>query len=160
MRRLLEALARHQVRATVYVLGEIARQRPHLIRRIHAEGHEVGNHGYWHRHGELEGDESWGQADEAIRKAVRVTLPSNLPYRSPYWNSTPRPGFAGGKAFRLLPKWLLKREIERQGVFWIHPHDLRSLPEWDVWYEPWHRHLLLWNPWKRLEWLLETITWR
>lgn len=41
---LLEALARQGARATFFVLGERARDNPGLLRRIVAEGHELGNH--------------------------------------------------------------------------------------------------------------------
>jgi peptidoglycan/xylan/chitin deacetylase (PgdA/CDA1 family) len=42
--RLLEVLARHQVRATFFLLGKYVRQRPELVREIHAAGHRIGNH--------------------------------------------------------------------------------------------------------------------
>lgn len=42
--RLLEALAGHNVRATFFVIGKYVRQRPELVRAIHAAGHVVGNH--------------------------------------------------------------------------------------------------------------------
>ena len=48
-RRLLELLARHNVRGTFFVLGWIARKSPALIREIHAAGHELGSHSFWHR---------------------------------------------------------------------------------------------------------------
>lgn len=35
--------------ATFFVLGWIAKRVPHLIREIHARGHEVASHGYYHR---------------------------------------------------------------------------------------------------------------
>jgi len=47
--RLLELLRRHQLRATFFVLGWVAKHYPQLIRDIHAEGHEIGSHGFWHR---------------------------------------------------------------------------------------------------------------
>lgn len=47
--RLLDLLNRHNVRATFFVLGWVARRYPRLVREIHALGHEVGSHGYWHR---------------------------------------------------------------------------------------------------------------
>jgi polysaccharide deacetylase family protein (PEP-CTERM system associated) len=47
--RLLEILAAHQVKATFYVLGWVADRFPQLVREIHAAGHEVGSHSYWHR---------------------------------------------------------------------------------------------------------------
>ena len=48
-RMLQFALDRHDVRGTFFVLGWVARRFPRLVREIHACGHEVGSHGYWHR---------------------------------------------------------------------------------------------------------------
>ena len=42
--RLLELLARHQVRATFFLIGKYVRQRPDLARAIREAGHLVGNH--------------------------------------------------------------------------------------------------------------------
>jgi polysaccharide deacetylase family protein (PEP-CTERM system associated) len=47
--RLLELLARENVHATFFVLGWVANKYPALVRDIHAAGHEIGNHSYWHR---------------------------------------------------------------------------------------------------------------
>ena len=47
--RVLELLDRHGVHATFFVLGWIAERHPQLVREIHACGHEIGSHGYWHR---------------------------------------------------------------------------------------------------------------
>ncbi|MDZ7617040.1 MAG: XrtA system polysaccharide deacetylase, partial [Patescibacteria group bacterium] len=40
---------RHDVKATFFVLGWVAEREPGLVREIHAAGHEIGSHGYWHR---------------------------------------------------------------------------------------------------------------
>jgi len=48
-KRILELLARHDVRATFFVLGWVARQYPELVREIHSAGHEIGSHSFWHR---------------------------------------------------------------------------------------------------------------
>lgn len=42
--QLLDLLARHQVRATFFLLGNYVRRRPDLARAIHQAGHLVGNH--------------------------------------------------------------------------------------------------------------------
>jgi peptidoglycan/xylan/chitin deacetylase (PgdA/CDA1 family) len=42
--QVLEILARHNVRATFFLVGEHARQHPELVARIRAAGHEIGNH--------------------------------------------------------------------------------------------------------------------
>jgi polysaccharide deacetylase family protein (PEP-CTERM system associated) len=47
-RRLLELLARHGARATFFVVGQLARDNPSLVRAIAAAGHEVGCHGWDH----------------------------------------------------------------------------------------------------------------
>jgi peptidoglycan/xylan/chitin deacetylase (PgdA/CDA1 family) len=46
--RLLEVLARHQVHASFFIIGNFARQRPALVRAIAAAGHIVGNHTMTH----------------------------------------------------------------------------------------------------------------
>jgi peptidoglycan/xylan/chitin deacetylase (PgdA/CDA1 family) len=42
--QVLEILARHQAHATFFLIAERALQRPDLVARIRAEGHEVANH--------------------------------------------------------------------------------------------------------------------
>ena len=46
--RLLEVLARHDVRATFFVIGRYARQRPDIVRALVNAGHVVGNHTFTH----------------------------------------------------------------------------------------------------------------
>ena len=48
--KLLELLDRHGTRATFFFLGEVAERHPALVRRVAAAGHEIGSHGYAHRH--------------------------------------------------------------------------------------------------------------
>jgi peptidoglycan-N-acetylglucosamine deacetylase len=46
--RFLDFLADRGITATVFVVGEIARSHPELVRRIADEGHEIGLHGLRH----------------------------------------------------------------------------------------------------------------
>lgn len=48
MRRTLALFARHGVRATFFILGEMAEAYPDLVREIVAAGHEVASHGMRH----------------------------------------------------------------------------------------------------------------
>ena len=48
--RVLDVLAAAQARATFFVVGRAVRAAPDLIRRVAAEGHQIGNHSYSHRH--------------------------------------------------------------------------------------------------------------
>ena len=47
--RALEILARHDVRATFFVMGWVAEKHPGLVRRIADAGHEIGCHSYAHQ---------------------------------------------------------------------------------------------------------------
>jgi len=46
--RLLEVLAKHEVRATFFLIGESVRRQPGLAREIAAAGHAIGNHTMTH----------------------------------------------------------------------------------------------------------------
>ena len=46
--RTLELLARHDVRATFFMLGITAATWPDIVRRIRDAGHEIGCHGHTH----------------------------------------------------------------------------------------------------------------
>ena len=46
---ILDVLRREDVHATFFVLGQHAERWPELVRRMADEGHQLGNHGYWHR---------------------------------------------------------------------------------------------------------------
>jgi peptidoglycan/xylan/chitin deacetylase (PgdA/CDA1 family) len=45
----LDLLKEHGAKATFFVVGERAREHPHLIRRILEEGHSLGNHTHRHK---------------------------------------------------------------------------------------------------------------
>ena len=62
--QLLEVLARHNVRATFFVIGRFVHQRPEIVRAVHAAGHLVGNHTMTH---------PWlaWQSDRIIREELR-----------------------------------------------------------------------------------------
>ena len=46
--RLLDVLARHQARATFFLIGKYVRARPELVREIRDAGHLIGNHTMTH----------------------------------------------------------------------------------------------------------------
>lgn len=48
-RWLLELLDRRGIKATFFIVGELARDQPDLVREIHRAGHEVASHGWDHR---------------------------------------------------------------------------------------------------------------
>ena len=46
--RLLEVLAKHQVRATFFLIGQFVKARPDIARAVVSAGHVIGNHTYTH----------------------------------------------------------------------------------------------------------------
>lgn len=48
--RILDVLGEAGMRATFFAIGTQARRAPELVRRAAAEGHEVANHSFSHRH--------------------------------------------------------------------------------------------------------------
>ncbi|MBO6015832.1 MAG: polysaccharide deacetylase family protein [Lachnospiraceae bacterium] len=47
--KILDALQKHKVRATFFVVGNYLETSPELVKRMVADGHSVGNHTYHHR---------------------------------------------------------------------------------------------------------------
>lgn len=61
--RILDLLAEANMRATFFVVGRQARAQAPLVRRIAAQGHEIGNHSWSHRH-------PWTMLPRAARREV------------------------------------------------------------------------------------------
>jgi len=46
--QLLDILARKEAKATFFLLGKHVEKYPEIVKRIHSEGHEIGNHSFKH----------------------------------------------------------------------------------------------------------------
>jgi polysaccharide deacetylase family protein (PEP-CTERM system associated) len=67
--RLLDLFSEHQVLGTFFVLGWVAKQHPHLLRRIRERGHEIACHGYRHVRINLQDSKTFR---EDIRQAKKI----------------------------------------------------------------------------------------
>lgn len=89
--RLLDILAEHDARATFYVIGRNAARYPDILRRIVAEGHEIGNHTWSHPSLFGVGDSNMlrelQRTNDVVQDAVGFA-PVSL--RPPYGNIYPR----------------------------------------------------------------------
>ncbi len=70
----LERLARHGIRATFFLLGDVAARHPALVRRIAGAGHEIACHGMTHRPLWALDRESFRAELRAFRAALRDAL--------------------------------------------------------------------------------------
>ena len=145
---ILRVLKMRSIIARFYVLGHIAENHPGIIQAIRADGHQIGSHGYYHGHREHEGDPS--------DKKARQYIGNCYAYRSPYWDSTKRPGFATGAYFRILPYGIVRSSLEYSGVLAIHPHDLEPEPR-KLSDAPWWRTVNVKQGWDRLYRLLDDV---
>jgi peptidoglycan/xylan/chitin deacetylase (PgdA/CDA1 family) len=73
---ILDLLDRYGARATFFCLGERVRGRAPLLRRMLAEGHEIGNHLFSHRHPEALSDDE--VRDELTRTAQEIEAATGL----------------------------------------------------------------------------------
>jgi polysaccharide deacetylase family protein (PEP-CTERM system associated) len=89
--KILDVLAAASVHGTFFVLGWVARRHPELVRAIHAAGHEIGCHSFWHRL-------VYQQTPEAFREDLclardilqNITGEPVVAYRAPSFSITRR----------------------------------------------------------------------
>lgn len=89
---LLEGTASH---GTFFVLDDVVRTDPALVREIARRGHEVASHGHAHRHLAAEGPAAF-RAGMAVARARLADVAGQAPlgYRAPYFSLTPAAGWA------------------------------------------------------------------
>jgi polysaccharide deacetylase family protein (PEP-CTERM system associated) len=91
----LETLARHNVKATFFILGEIAEKFPSLIRKIAGDGHEIGSHGFSHRQIFRLTEEEFQREVADCRKLLEDITSSRIQgYRAPAFSITPQTKWA------------------------------------------------------------------
>ena len=104
--RLLEVLARHEARATFFLIGRYVRQRPEIAREIIKAGHVVGNHTFTH-------PLLIFKSDDEIRKELsdcRAALQDAIGEHSNLF----RPPFGGRRPGTLR----IARELGMEPVMW------------------------------------------
>ncbi len=103
---LLDALAELHVKATFFVLGAEVDKHPALVRRMVAEGHELGNHTYTHRYLPLARSKNvmkeLAATDRAIAQATGIVTTLARP---PYGGRSPKTVRAFVRAAKRLVLW-------------------------------------------------------
>ena len=85
--RLLDILERRGVKATFFLLGEVAARFPALARRMADAGHEVGSHGYQHRPiTQMTRREFRDDVVRSLRVIADATRQPVRGYRAPYFS--------------------------------------------------------------------------
>jgi peptidoglycan/xylan/chitin deacetylase (PgdA/CDA1 family) len=83
-RALLDLFDRHQVKATFFVLGEVAVWYPELVREIARRGHEIGCHGLHHVDMTVLGPDTFAaQLERAVQILTPLAGARPVGYRAP-----------------------------------------------------------------------------
>lgn len=88
--RIVEMLARHQIKASFFVPGYTAQQHPGLIEQLLKDGHEVGHHGHMHlRSDKASAQQQVDEMNLGLEALARAGAPKPAGYRSSSWELTP-----------------------------------------------------------------------
>jgi peptidoglycan/xylan/chitin deacetylase (PgdA/CDA1 family) len=88
--RILDLLARHDIRGTFFVPGYTARLHPQTVRAILDAGHEVAHHGHMHlRSDKISEQEQRDEIEHGLAALVEAGAPRPVGYRSASWELTP-----------------------------------------------------------------------
>jgi peptidoglycan/xylan/chitin deacetylase (PgdA/CDA1 family) len=100
----LDVLRRHRAKATFFCVGEAARSSPELVRRMLADGHEVGNHTLEHRILAWEKPEEVARQIRAAQEAlVSAGAPRPRLFRAPKGFKSPHlPGVLAKERLQLV----------------------------------------------------------
>jgi len=89
--RILEILAARSVRATFFIVGNVASKFPSLVKRIAGAGHELGIHGFSHRQiFRLSRDEFRDEARRAKSVIEELTSVAVVGHRAAAFSMTPQ----------------------------------------------------------------------
>ncbi len=122
--RVLDVLARHEIRATFFLIGKDIERAPHLVRQIHTRGHQLGIHCYRHVPFPLENPHTLhrqlNHTRNLIADACGVSGDELKDVRAPY-------GFFTAKTLSRLTDWGYRH------VMWncIPPHFLQPF-NWTI----------------------------
>lgn len=85
--RILKLLGEKEVKATFFILGDIAEEYPQIVYKIYKKGHEIASHGYRHNLVYSQTKEEF-KADlkRAIQALQAITHEKVLGYSAPSWS--------------------------------------------------------------------------
>lgn len=114
--RLLDILKKRNIKATFYVVGTNARRYPHIMRRMIAEGHEIGNHTDSHAYlTKISSSEIRSELAKAHQAIVSATGVPPRTVRPPY-----------GAITKQQKSWI-KSEFGYPSIMWsVDPEDWKK----------------------------------
>lgn len=85
--RLIDLCARYNIKTTCFIVGEVAKARPEIVKKLYQAGHEIAAHGYTH-------DLVYKMSPDAFREDLRktcailehITGEKVIGFRAPSWS--------------------------------------------------------------------------
>ncbi|WNC68466.1 DUF3473 domain-containing protein [Thalassotalea nanhaiensis] len=122
-KKILNLFAQHNVKATFFILGWVARAYPDLIRTIHNSGHEIASHGFEHtRITEQTRDEYIFDVSRSISTIEDIIGDKILGYRAPSFSINETTVWA----YQVLAELGIKYSSSTYPIC----HDLYGEPSW------------------------------
>jgi len=88
-RRILSLFDRYSVKGTFFFVGWVAHKFPKLVREVHARGHELACHSYWHRTVYSQTQDEFREDTQAAVRAIEDAAGVKVfGYRAPSWSIT------------------------------------------------------------------------
>jgi hypothetical protein len=143
--KILALLKHHQVKATFYCTANYALNKPAIIHKIVAEGHEIASHGYYHSNFKIEHLKQSKEALEQLtrQKVIGYRMARMMPvdeqeiFKAGYvYNSSINPTWLPGRYnnFDKPRTWFIKNQVlqlpssvtpvVRFPLFWLTFHNL------------------------------------
>jgi peptidoglycan/xylan/chitin deacetylase (PgdA/CDA1 family) len=121
--QILDVLERYDVKATFFALGYNAVQHPNLLRRVAADGHEIGSHGNRHLNlAETSPAETRGEIELGTRMVEEEAGVPVRVFRPPYG----RMDEASLRLLALRGNDMVVWSINRGKLAWREPHRIAS----------------------------------
>ncbi|HTK35239.1 MAG TPA: polysaccharide deacetylase family protein [Caulobacteraceae bacterium] len=124
--KILDVLKRRGVPATFFMIGQNAADHANLVRRIYAEGHEIGNHSFTHPNMAHVGPERVRLELTATQRAIEAILKRSVALFRPPYNADSEPNSYG----ELMPVAVAYQAGYVTAGETIDPHD------WDTTHRP------------------------
>lgn len=129
--KILDVLNKHKVKGSFFLLGTRIEKYPDVARRIKSEGHEIGNHTYWHPDLTKSGKDNLIWEIEKNEQAIRsvIGIKTDL-FRAPYGALNEElVETLGEKGYRGIGwsvdsedwKSLTAKEIKQNIIQFVHP---------------------------------------
>ncbi|MDX3772892.1 DUF3473 domain-containing protein [Chromatiaceae bacterium AAb-1] len=135
-RQLLDLFARHNAKATFFILGWVAERFPGLVKDIHQQGHEVASHGHDHAKASSQSASQFLHDIVKARKVLEDLIGQPVTgYRAP--------SFSIGKQNEWAFEKLCEAGYRYSSSTYPVKHDLYGTPDWPQ--QPYFRPEGIWE---------------